>query len=116
MGVACLTLQSVRASQNRKRSLLCCCTLPLLCAAALVIDIAFMGPRANPVRPQVAVKYFESEDPYDERYKNRKFDWAFTQTDEDFKVVRPDWCPPAFWEWFYEKGFSSQSSRELGSL
>mmetsp|Transcript_96729 Transcript_96729/g.273267 ORF Transcript_96729/g.273267 Transcript_96729/m.273267 type:complete len:177 (+) Transcript_96729:41-571(+) len=47
-------------------------------------------------------------DPFDDaRWKNRKFDWAFTQTDEDSKLSdlpRPAFLPEWFWEWFYEKG------------
>mmetsp|Transcript_103262 Transcript_103262/g.205252 ORF Transcript_103262/g.205252 Transcript_103262/m.205252 type:complete len:145 (+) Transcript_103262:105-539(+) len=117
--VACLTLQSVQAPQRRKRSVACCCTFPLLCTAVLLIDTAFVGPHAGPVRPQVVVKYFNSEDPYDERYKNRKFDWFFTSgefEDEDFKVVRPDWMPPWFFEWFFEQGVYLAVFQGLGLI
>mmetsp|Transcript_124852 Transcript_124852/g.364646 ORF Transcript_124852/g.364646 Transcript_124852/m.364646 type:complete len:168 (+) Transcript_124852:21-524(+) len=47
------------------------------------------------------------KDPFDERWKGRKFDWFFTQQDDDIKLEslpRPGFLPPEFWEVFYERG------------
>lgn len=42
-----------------------------------------------------------SEDPNDERWKGRKFEWFFTEKEEDIKLSslpRPSFLPPEFWE------------------
>ena len=68
--------------------------------------VAFMGGDPSKQRTsQYAEKW--KEDPNDERWKGRKFEWFFTEKEEDIKLSslpRPSFLPPEFWEAFYEKG------------
>ncbi|CAJ1329055.1 unnamed protein product [Effrenium voratum] len=79
-------------------------TSPLLLVLAL--PVAFMGGDPGTQRTSTYSERWK-EDPNDPRWKGRKFEWFFTEKDEDLKLSslpRPGFLPPEFWEAFYEKG------------
>eukprot|EP00929_Paragymnodinium_shiwhaense_P096586 TRINITY_DN58221_c0_g1_i1.p1 TRINITY_DN58221_c0_g1~~TRINITY_DN58221_c0_g1_i1.p1 ORF type:complete len:227 (+),score=55.71 TRINITY_DN58221_c0_g1_i1:109-789(+) len=68
---------------------------------------AFVVAGTGSPRAGIRAALRAASDDDEARWANRKFDWAFTQSDEDAKLSdlpRPGILPPAFWNWFYEGG------------
>lgn len=90
-------------------------------AAAFSVTVSFLGSdpgKQGPPKEKSAETDFRNMDPLDPRFKNRKFEWFFTESDEDVKLAdlpRPSFLPPSFWEWFYEKGIAFALFQSVGA-
>ncbi|CAE7569886.1 unnamed protein product [Symbiodinium sp. CCMP2592] len=83
----------------------CSADLGFLLSVALS-SLAFLGGNPGQGRSGDSSDAWK-QDPNDEKWKGRKFEWFFTESDEDIKLSslpRPGFLPPEFWEAFYEKG------------